>query len=135
MGTTRASTGKYAGYTVEVGEDIFSQQIWFEERPPFSVLRVHYVVTRTPSEKTFRVRHLSGSTEADRQKIEAQLADIPRLFDVFERGGATTRKRRDDGKHYVYTYAGTLVDDPLANLELEMMVDGSSSVPSARISS
>lgn len=120
--------GKYADYTFRVEETPSVSKVWYEDRGP-NVLRVHYQVFRTPSRREFLLRHFVDATASDRAEAQAMIPKIPRLWERWERDGRA-RKRRHTTKGYYYWTAplGTFADDPLVQMELEMMIDLSEGV-------
>lgn len=114
---------KYADYTVEVDVVDSTSRIWYEDRGP-DVLKVHYRVFRIPSRRAFVIRHFAAATATDRGEAEAMAPRIPRLFEAWEGAGRATKRRHPTKGHYYWSVAaGTFIDDPLVQLELEMMID------------
>lgn len=106
-------------YTVEIGADK-PHQIRYEFDHP-NPLRIHYRVYRIPSRKVFLVCNFVGSTGRDRAEVDLHLPQIPAMFaSIADRA---RRIRARDG-HWFWTWPfGTPVEDPLVQLELEMMID------------
>ncbi|MFS6529718.1 hypothetical protein V8Z69_07570 [Microbacterium aurugineum] len=123
MSTTVRPRGKYSNYTVEVSDERSHLDVWYEDRGP-KVLRVHYRVFRIPSKKKFVIKHLANATAADCAEVERLIPSIPRMFANWEDGGPVKKARnRDAGYYFWWVSAGSYVDDPIVQLELEMMID------------
>lgn len=117
------TTGKYAGYTVEISKNDSPQDIWYEERGP-QVLRVHYRVYRIPRSRKFLLKHFSAASAEDRVNAEATLQGIPAFFAGCEVRGKASKWRHPEEGYYYWTFcAGTMLDDPMMQLEFEMMID------------
>lgn len=112
------------GWTVKVGPDAPVDVYYDEAQRTGELLRVHFRLSRSPSRREYILRHLAGSTDADRAEA---MKVFPRLYEVFDRceavGLAQRWKDRKDGTWYFTMRMGTPVDDPLIQLELEMMID------------
>lgn len=122
------TAGKYAGYSVEVSDRDVSHDIWYEERG-VQVLRVHYRLYRIPRSRKFLIKHFASATAEDRSNAEAGLQRVPRFFEIHESLGRASKRRHADEGYYYWTFcAGTLLDDPAVQLELEMMIDGDETV-------
>lgn len=122
---------QYHGWTVRVGEDMPRQIFYTENRAGIELLRVHYRVSRAPAKRQFVMRHLTGATERDRTEAMAHFRQLPWVFERNERRGAADRVLNRAGRFWVYyMYRGTPVEDPLIQLELEMMIDRGSGVRS-----
>ncbi len=89
--------------------------------------RIHFIVFRVPSAQEFVLRHLANATDEDRRFAERWFAQddfwstIPR--DCIRKFGSG-----DAGKHSYFWWqakVGRYIDDPLIQLELEMMIDAS----------
>lgn len=130
MSTVRP-IGKYANYTVKVDDVESVTAPWYEERGS-QMLKVHYRVYRIPSKKKLILRHFAGSTAEDRAEAEAVLPRLQRAFEIWE-NQAKARRRKHSTAGYIYFAipAGHLVDDPLVQLELEMMLDNDQTVRDA----
>lgn len=126
--TFTISGGKYAGYTVEVSKNDAKHDIWYEDRGP-QVLRVHYRLYRIARSRKFLLKHFETATAEDRANAEATLRDVPRFFAVNEAAGKASKWRHPEEGYYYWTFcAGTMLDDPMLQLEFEMMIDLDSEV-------
>ncbi|MFJ2541875.1 hypothetical protein [Microbacterium sp. NPDC087589] len=117
------SSAPYADYTVRVG-DVLPVDVYYDEGLAGEPLRVHHRVSRTPSRREFVIRPLRGATAADRAELAHELRDIRRVFRRCELARATNRVWNRAGRFWLFTiYLGTRIEDPLVQLELEMMID------------
>lgn len=117
--------GSYEEYTVQLCEATQFTDPWHEPRHA-QVLRVYYRVYRIPSLKLFRVRPFPGATDEDFAHLESMISTnrIARFFRGAELGEAAVRRlRRPDGTYAFRACFGRMLDDPLAQLELEQMID------------
>lgn len=126
MSTVRPR-GKYANYEHKVGNDI-DRDGWYEHRDGGSVLKVHYRAYRLPSENAFYIRHYRWSSDTERAEAERVLRILPRIWPLWESDGRARKRRHPDGYYYWTAPCGTLLDDPLIQLELEMMLDNNAPV-------
>lgn len=128
MSTTVRPRGKYANYTVEVDDIESASDPWYEDQGSH-LLKVHYRVFRIPSKKKLVLRHFAASTAEDRAEAESMLPKLPRAFEIWE-GIGKARRKVHTTKRYVYftVPAGHFVDDPLIQLELEMMIDNDATI-------
>lgn len=123
MGDT--SIRKYADYTFKVGSDI-PRDGWYEQRDAGRVLKIHYRAYRVPSKREFGIRHYAWSTETERAEGVRMLHLLPRIFWLWESDGRARKRRHPDGHYYWTAPCGSFLDDPLIQLELEMMLGDSS---------
>ncbi|MFJ4175811.1 hypothetical protein [Microbacterium sp. NPDC089696] len=115
--------GKYSNYGFEVGGDI-DKEGWYEPRDGGRVLKIHYRAFRVPSEKKFIVRNYAPSTETERAEAERMLHLLPRIYGHWEQDGRAKRCRHSTtGTYFWSAPCGSFLDDPLMQLELEMMID------------
>lgn len=98
------------------------------------LLRLHFRVARTTARPNeFFVSHFADATDADRANAVEwvrSLASIDVTFVKWKALGLVERCRwiHDRRSWFEYVYVGTPVDDPLVQLELEMMIDLQSGV-------
>ncbi|MFJ4255176.1 hypothetical protein [Microbacterium sp. NPDC090003] len=117
------STAPYADYTVRIGEE-FPLDVYYDENLRGELLRIHHRVSRTPSRREFVVRPLRGATSDDRADIEEEIRNLRRVFRKCDRDGVPSRKWNRAGRFWFFViYLGSIVNDPLVQLELEMMID------------
>ncbi|MBP2378847.1 hypothetical protein JOF42_002342 [Microbacterium phyllosphaerae] len=116
--------GKYADYSFEVGNDI-ARDGWYEHREGGSVLKIHYRAFRVPSTRKFVIRHYAWATDSERAEAERMLLLLPRIYPTWEADGRARRRRHAEGHYYWTAPCGSFLDDPLIQLELEMMADQS----------
>lgn len=130
MNTVRP-IGKYTNYTVEVDDVESTTAPWYEQRGS-QMLKVHYRVYRIPSKKKLILRHFAGATPEDRAEAQAILPRLQRAFEIWE-NQQKGRRRKHPTAGYIYFAipAGHLIDDPLVQLELEMMIDNDQTVRDA----
>lgn len=119
-----SARGKYADYSVHVGAD-YPKDVYYEYDHP-TPLRLHYGVIRVPSRKEFIVRNFRDATARDRTETERELPKIPITFAAVER--RIPRQRMKNGRWFWAWAFGTPAEDPLVQLELEMMIDLGSDV-------
>ncbi|WP_223626754.1 hypothetical protein [Microbacterium sp. EST19A] len=112
---------RYANYDFEIGNDI-PKPGWYEDRNG-SVLKIHYRVYRVPSLRKFVLRNYAPSTATERAEAERMLKHMPRLFELWEADGRARKRRHTKGHYYWTAPCGSFLDDPLVQLELEMMLD------------
>lgn len=117
--------GKYRSYEVVHGEDYPRDCYYTENKIGTDLLRVHYRVTRLPSEKRFTLRHLQDASPAERARTEQQIPRLAQLFESWESIDAAIRRPYRGNRRCALfvVMAGTPVEDPLIQLELEMMID------------
>lgn len=116
---------RYDDYTVKMCEATPYTDPWHEPRGA-DVLRVYFRAYRIPSLKLFRVRLFPGATDEDRAHLDWVLSTnrVPSQFQGAEIVGAAVRRlRRPDGTYAFRACFGRMLDDPLAQLELEQMID------------
>ncbi|WP_394279835.1 hypothetical protein [Microbacterium sp.] len=122
-----AST-RYSDYTATIGSD-YTSDCYYEEyvNDPSLTIRVFYTVTRIPSRKEFVIRFLRNATPDDRTLITKRL--LPRVAHFFSKWegtmpGGIARARVPGATAWQYRITmGKAVNDPLVQLELEMMID------------
>jgi hypothetical protein len=109
-------------------DDLSRRVQYLENVTQSSLLRVHYRlarVTARPGEYT--LRHRADATPVDRARAvtAAQNTDLDRFFAILRDSGDLHRRRwSEDRRSWVeYIHMGTTVDDPMVQLELEMMID------------
>lgn len=120
--------GKYANYSVEVDDVESATAPWYEDRGT-QMLKVHYRVFRIPSKKKLILRHFAGSTSEDRAEAQSILPKLQRAFEIWENEAKARRRKHSTGGYIYFTIpAGHLVEDPLVQLELEMMLDNNATV-------
>lgn len=108
---------------MEVGDDL-SRNVYYDENVQGEVLRVHYRIYRSPSKRTYRLRHLHDATDAERAQAMKDFHNLHELFDSLEAMGHAFRHlNRRDRTWFFVIGMGTPVEDPLIQLELEMMID------------
>ncbi|MGN7968165.1 hypothetical protein [Microbacterium sp. 22296] len=119
-----------ARHVIRVDDEITHRPIFYcENIDGSSLLRVHYRlgwVTGRPGE--FELRHFAGATETERARAldrTSSYSNVDDLFRDWRAAGVTHRVRwRKDRRRWVeYVYLGSVVDDPMVQLELEMMID------------
>ncbi len=120
---------RFYGWTVREGDDLSSKVHYTMNRPGTDLLRVHYRLARVPSRRLFTLRHLRGATHEDRAQARECFHRIPAMFAGLEAKGAARRCLNREGRYWVYSvYLGRPLEDPLVQLELEMMIDLESGV-------
>jgi len=120
---------KYGDYTVEIGADLST--VCRIEATAHELTRIHYCVYRVPSEKKFVIRHHKDATAEDRQRAERGAINWTRgWWEYYCEARARRRRNPTTGVYYWRWPMGTLLDDPLIQLELEMMIDSGSAVKS-----
>lgn len=113
----------YAGYTVRIGDE-FPRDVFYTDSTAGTLMRAHFRVSRVPSRQEFVVRPLRGATAADLAEMTAKIASIRQTFRSAELKGVARRLWKREGQYwFFYVYMGTPCDDPLVQLELEMMID------------
>lgn len=120
------SATKYADYTVRIGDDL-ERDVYYEYDHP-TPLRVHYRAYRIPSRKEFVIRNFTGATEQDRAEAERDVPRIPKMFEWVEHHTDIRRRKSKSGYWFWAWFFGTPSEDPLIQLELEMMIDLDSEV-------
>lgn len=115
---------KFYGWTIREGADLSIAPYMDQDVLGRGFLRVHYRVTRTPSKREFVLRHLTGSTIDERARARRVMANVANWFARAEARGAACQHLNRAGRFWIYSvYAGTPLNDPLIQLELEMMID------------
>mgnify|MGYP001076253119 CR=1 FL=1 len=98
------------------------------------LLRLHFMVARTTRDRSvYQWKHFSDASETDRREAEkfaASVSDLDRMFRLWgDHGLVLSKPMREDRRRRVeFVLLGTKVDDPLVQLELEMMIDLSQGV-------
>lgn len=116
------------GEKVTVGADL-DQPIYFEGAvDDDGLLRVHYRIERVTGRAGYVVRHFAAASEEDRTEA-LEIVDRLNLDCGFRYWSAHDVVRRErwceDRRRWVeFVDMGTRVEDPLVQLELEMMIDG-----------
>lgn len=122
---------KYAGYSVRIAQtDSRAHVKYLDDAATGELLRVHYVVCRVPSRREFVIRHYHDATPEDRARI-VRPENVARVFEYWESIGAAHKRRASKGYYWWGAAGGHLVDDPMVQLELEMMIDRGSGVSGA----
>lgn len=113
----------YGGYTVYVDPVESKSSVFYTGSAPDAseLVRITYRIFRTPSAKRFVLRHFHNATEVDRVFAEKHPREVGLFFRANEH--VARRSRRTDGTYTFTIAAGRKVDDPLQQLELEMMID------------
>jgi len=117
---------KYGDYSIVLGDEDYPRDCYYRENHRGdALLRVHYRVTRLPSKKEITLRHLRDATPADRERAEAEWGKLRQSFAGWEHIGAVRRGKYAQNPRCAIFVAmcGTPVEDPLVQLELEMMID------------
>lgn len=117
----------YDDYSIEISPKVAPIGVWTEPRG-VDVLRVHYRVFRIPSEKRFVVHRFRDANAEDDAYLESSIARgvIAASWRGGEKSGAGYRRiRRSNGTYSFRGHFGRLLDDPMMQLELEMMLDTS----------
>ncbi|MFZ4894654.1 hypothetical protein ACL9RL_09405 [Plantibacter sp. Mn2098] len=83
-------------------------------------------IERIPSRKQFIVYVLQGASAADRRTAEKLAPMLARGWWAYVPDG-WFRWRNPDGAYRYWQLRGELLDDPLMQLELEMMIDATTS--------
>lgn len=114
----------YYGWKVREGADMGREVFYTENREETCLIRVHYRYAKVPAHKVFTIRHLKGATDEDREIAMKSFEELPEVFRDLERGGKPHRAMNKQGRYWVFSFAmGRRVEDPLIQLELEMMID------------
>lgn len=116
----------FAGYTVEIDSEDSKTSVLYRPTSDGRLARFTYRAFRIPSQRRFVIRHFHDATAADRAETEEFAPLIGALYN--RNRNVVTRYRRNDGTYGFVLIGGTFVDDPLVQLELEMMIDLSSGV-------
>ena len=116
------------GWSVRVGSDLREEVYYDSNASRTALLRVHFRIARIPSRRRYQLQHLHGSTDADRAEALSYLPDLPATFDRLATAGHSQSFLPSDGVFWEGIWLGTPVEDPLIQLELEMMIDLSSGV-------
>ena len=121
-------SSKYSNYTCRVAErDSIGSVKYMDSVDDGAMLRVHYFVVRVPSRREFVIRHFHDATEEDRANVICP-SKVARDFELWEAQGHAYKYRHSMGHYYWAVAVGRRVDDPLIQLELEMMIDLDSAV-------
>lgn len=116
----------YPGYSVDISIEDSKASVHYDASARGQLTRFTFILFRIPSQKRFLVRFFHDATDEDRKLIESKLHLQGLLF--FHSRHLARRDRRSDGTYAFSIYGGALVDDPLVQLELEMMIDLTSGV-------
>ncbi len=113
----------YADYTIQRkdgGKVVYSESALYPEL----TVRCFYRIVRIPSTKTLIVYTFIDANDQEREWVENALerGNIGRIFRQWENAGFTHRRRRKDGTYQFSATGGGALDDPLIDLELEMML-------------
>lgn len=91
------------------------------------LLRTHYRIERVTGRPGYVVRHFAAASTEDRARALADVGplDLDYGFRLWHAHDAVNRVRwSEDRRRWVeYVDMGTRVEDPLVQLELEMMID------------
>ncbi|WP_100811940.1 MULTISPECIES: hypothetical protein [unclassified Microbacterium] len=122
MSTCEASFDKkYRDYTTRIARDATTAAHYVTVDG--AAARLHYFIYRVPSRKEFVLRHMAGSTPAERESAERVLALMPDGRWARYRPKCWFKYRTPAG-HYCWRVSlGRFLDDPVVQLELEMMID------------
>ncbi len=113
---------KYDDYTVRVEADL-PRDCYYDaaEIDSAITIKISYKVYRIPSRKEFVVRFFRNATDDDRSRLQPD--KTPRCWRAWERQASIARRRHREGHWFWSVAVGHRVDDPLVQLELEMMID------------
>jgi len=111
----------YSEYTVSVDPVEAKTSVHYGEAVNGRLARFTYRLFRIPSQKRLVVRHFHDATPEDRQHTEGGMQLQGALF--YQSRHAANRHRRPDGTFAYHIIGGRFVDDPLVQVELEMMID------------
>ncbi|MFN3948665.1 hypothetical protein [Microbacterium sp.] len=122
-------------HTIEVGEDLEQAVFYAENQRGTMLLRIHFRLARVSSRPgVFVVRHFRDATKADRlsaiERVSA-MGSPAQTFARWKARGVDVAKVRcatDRRSWMEYVPMGDPVDDPMLQLELEMMIDLQSGV-------
>lgn len=110
---------KYQDYTCRIGEDL-PGKMFFEEVNG-QLVRFYCQFYRVPSRKEFVLRFYAGADVEDRRRGERMLRRMPEWTEF---PTETWFKRRHSAGYYFWKLViGRPVENPLVQLELEMMID------------
>lgn len=120
-----------AGFTV--GQDVDIDIFYCESVDDRVLLRVHYRIEHVLSRPgEYVVRHYAAASDDERRAAVERVAgmDLDRGFRYWRAHGVAHRFRwpKDRRRWVEIVDMGTRVDDPLVQLELEMMIDLQSGV-------
>lgn len=116
-----------------IGPDLEPGRCWYVDSVDGSFIRVHYQISRVSARPgQYVLRHFTEASQADRERAEAVVRsmDLDFGFRYWKSRNVVRRRRwsQDRRSWFEYVYMGTRVDDPLVQLELEMMIDLQSGV-------
>ncbi|MEV7875558.1 hypothetical protein [Microbacterium sp. NPDC089188] len=118
--------GPYAGHTVKIDTRESTTSVHYDTATNGALARFTYRLFRIPSERLLIVRYFHDATMEDRQHAEQALHIQGALF--YQNRSEAQRRKRPDGTFVFRIIGGRIVDDPLVQLELEMMIELSSGV-------
>ncbi len=119
-------SGKYGHYSLVVNTD-HGRVLVEQDEDTGRWVRYHCRIFRVPSRREFALRHCVDATEHDRRQAEKALMSMP-SGGWARFGDRWLRRRSSHGNYYVWSvFVGRYIDDPLVQLELEMMIDQSRS--------
>lgn len=123
---------RYTTYTARVGRDS-TLPVRYEEAVGGGLVRVHYTLNRIPSRREFVIWNRRDATPEDRGRAQALLPGLPSWFALVERESpeSIAKLKVSDSGDRVFAFqlaGGRAVDDPLIQLELEMMIECTSEV-------
>ena len=116
-----APDSKYRGYTVRLVGDCKQPARYCNDGP--RVVRVFYRVVRIPSRRLFQVQLMPGATPQERAWVSRTLHLVPSDFEMYEEAYALKRRSPSGEFYYWSLVMGFPLDDPMMQLELEMMID------------
>lgn len=124
-----STRGKYSDYTIRFGES--RRRCEITESLSGSLMKVTHTLNRIPSTREFLVWHRIDATPEERTRTEQ--ANFARRFATIESHPdrlVARLKINDRGTKPIafQFFSGDPIDDPLIQLELEMMIDIGSEV-------
>lgn len=122
-------------HTIEVGEDLDRPVYYDENQRSTHLLRIHFRLARVTSRPgVFVIRHFRDASDADRRSAIMRVSRMGTPEATFARWKALgvdvvrVRWAADRRSWMEFVPMGDPVEDPLIQLELEMMIDLGSGV-------
>lgn len=119
---TPAAARRYADYTTVVAEDTDYGSV-IDQLDDGTWAKFYYRIFRVPSSKEFTLRMCRDATPREREHAARVLESMPSGGWSKFRPEVWFKRRSPKGYFHWHVFGGEPLEDPLVQLELELMID------------